>query len=324
MTIQLSESQKQAIKLALDFSISNDKIFNIVGDAYTGKTTLVPYLVKELESFLKVYNSIVGGETTITVVVPNYRLKMEYTRQCRDIEVYNISFSSIAEYDFKPTIFIIDDPYYDSEQIHPDRYNNMIYSKNNKFIFLTRTPQPINKPYRLDPIVKPVKPVKLNREDFTAKLKEDIIKDSSNTAYVTELDSGKVIDSSMDFLDKSQIAPNTMLKDYSAMHHIFENYVDSEFDGKPCKAYVFTDGSADVSYHKYSLDISTLPYGLEEYYNKTSGIGHLYVDSILSPKDIIGLKFKNVYLHSESSYSTPIHLQKVLGSALENLYILEE
>ena len=319
MTIQLSESQKQAIKLALDFSISNDKFFNIVGDAYTGKSTLVPYLAKELESFLKVYNSIVGGETSITVSVPNHRLKMEYIRQCSGIEGTPFH-CSIGVYGFKPTIFIVDNPY-DSKQPY---LNSYISAKDDKFIILSRTPKPINKSYRLDPIIKPVKPVKLNREDFTAKLKEDIIKDSSNTAYVTELDSGNVIDSSMDFLDKSKIAPNTILKDYSAMHHIFENYVDSEFDGKPCKAYVFTDGSADVSYHKYSLDISTLPYGIEEYYNKTSGIGHLYVDNILTTKDIIGLKFKNVYLHSEGSYSTPIHLEKILGSALENLYILEE
>ena len=319
MTIQLSESQKQAIKLALDFSISKDKFFNIVGDAYTGKSTLVPYLAKELESFLKVYNSIVGGETSITVVVPNHRLEMEYIRQCNSIEVTPFP-CSIGVYGFKPTIFIVDNPY-DSMQPY---LNSYISAKDDKFIILSRTPKPINKSYRLDPIIKPVKPVKLNREDFTAKLKEDIIKDSSNTAYVTELDSGNVIDSSMDFLDKSKIAPNTVLKDYSAMHHIFEKYVDSEFDGKPCKAYVFTDGSANASYHKYSLDISTLPYGIEEYYNRTSGIGHLYVDNILTTKDIIGLKFKNVYLHSEGSYSTPIHLEKILGSALENLYILEE
>ena len=322
MTIQLSESQKQAIKLALDFSISKDKFFNIVGDAYTGKSTLVPYLAKELESFLKVYNSIVGGETSITVVVPNHRLKIEHIRQCSGMEVTPFPCST-GVYAFKPTIFIIDNPY-DSKQPYLNSYNKMISAENDKFIILSRTPKSIDKSYRLDPIIKPVKPVKLNREDFTAKLKEDIIKDSSNTAYVTELDSGNVIDSSMDFLDKSKIAPNTVLKDYSGMHYIFENYVDSEFDGKPCKAYVFTDGSADASYHKYSLDISTLPYGIEEYYTKTSGVGHLYVDNILRTKDIIGLKFKNVYLHSEGSYNTPIHLEKILGSALENLYILEE
>ena len=322
MTIQLSESQKQAIKLALDFSISNEKFFNIVGDAYTGKSTLVPYLAKELDSFLKVYNSIVGGETSITVSVPNHRLRMEYIRQCSGIEVTPFP-CSIRAYGFKPTIFIIDDPY-NSKQFYSASYNNIIAANDDKFIILSRTPRPINKSYRLDPIVKPVKPVKLNREDFTAKLKEDIIKDSSNTVYVTELDSGNVIDSSMYFLDKSKIAPNTVLKDYLGMHHVFEKYVDSEFDGKPCKAYVFTDGSAVASHRKYSLDISTLPYGLEEYYNKTSGVGHLYVDNILTTKDIIGLKFKNVYLHSEGSYSTPIHLEKILGSALENLYILEE
>ena len=78
MSIQLTDSQKQAIQLALDFATSDSKILNIVGDAYTGKTTLVPYLIKELESFLNVYSSIIGEETQVGVVVLNERLKLEY------------------------------------------------------------------------------------------------------------------------------------------------------------------------------------------------------------------------------------------------------
>ena len=321
MAIQLSESQKQAIKLALDFSTSNDRFFNIVGDAYTGKSTLVPYLAKELESFLKVYNSIAGEETSIKVVLPKRRLRMEYIRQ--GINMEGVSYYNSGASCTKPTIYIIDDSY-DSRYLYPDNYSNRAASKDSKFILLSRTPKPVNKSYRLDPVVKPVKPVRLNREDFTAKLKEDIIKDSSNTAYVTELYSESVIDSSMDFLDKSKIAPNTVLRDYSGVYHLFEKYIDSRFDGKPCKAYVFTDSLAGVALCKYMLDASTIPYEFEEYSDKTSDINYIYVDSILTPNDIIGLKFKNVYLHSEGSYSTPSHLQKVLGSALENLYILGE
>ena len=321
MTIQLSESQKQAIKLALDFSVSNDRFFNIVGDAYTGKSTLVPYLAKELESFLKVYNSIAGEEASIKVVVPNRRLRMEYIRQGNNTE--DVSFYGIGTFCNKPTIYIIDDPS-DNNHFYPVNYHNLASSEDSKFILLSRTPKPVNKSYRLDPVVKPVEPVRLNREDFTAKLKEDIIKDSSNTAYVTELDSESVINSSMYFLDKSKIAPNTVLEDCSGVYHLFEKYVDSKFEGKPCKAYVFTDSSRDITLCKYMLDASTLLPEFEDYFAKTSDINYLYVDSILTPNDIIGLKFKNVYLHSEDSYSTPRHLQKVLGSALENLYILEE
>lgn len=321
MNIQLSESQKQAIQLALDFSISDERFLNIVGDAYTGKSTLVHYLVKELEAFLKVYNSIVGEDTFIKVVVPKHRLKMEYLRHGSDIEV--VHFHHIGLKANRPTIYIIDDPF-NNEHLYPDNYSHMISNEKSKFIFLTKNPKPNMKSYRLDPAIKPVKPVRLNKEDFTAKLKEDIIKDSSNTAYVSALHTGDVIDSSMDFLDKSKIAPNTILKDHSAVHHLFENYIDAKFDGVPCKAYVFTDASAEVTCCKYILDESTIFSDLEPYFENTSDINYLYVDNILSPDDVIGLKYKNVYLHSEGSNSTPRHLQKVLGSAVENLYILEE
>lgn len=320
MTIQLTESQKQAIQLALDFSVSDEKFFNIVGDSYTGKTTLVPHLAKELESFLKIYNSIVGEDTFVKVVVPKHRLKMEYLRHSSGIEAVQVH--HIGVYGIRPTIFIIDDPY-DNEHFYPDNYSRAISNGKSKFIFLTKNPKPNMKSYRLDPAIKPVKPVRLSREDFTTKLKEDIIKDSSNTAYVTALSSELVIDDSMDFLDKSKIAPNTVLKDYSAVSHLFENYVDTTFDGEPCKAYVFTDKSADVTNYKYILDKATVSSELKEFFKDTPDINYIDVDTILTPDSIIGLKFKNVYLHSEGSYNTPRHLQKVLGSALENLYILE-
>ena len=321
MTIQLTESQKQAIKLALDFSISDETFFNIVGDAYTGKTTLVPYLAKELEAFLKVYNSIAGEDTSIKVAVPTRRLEMEYLRHGSDIEV--APFHRIRLSSPMPTIYIIDDPFND-DRFYPSNFTHTVSNKKSKFIFLTKNPKPNIKSYRLDPAIKPVKPVRLNRKDFTAKLKEDIIKDSSNTAYVRALHTVAVIGSSMDFLDKSQIAPNTILKDCSAVHHIFESYTDTKFDGVPCKAYVFTDASADNAGYKYILDESTLLSYLEPYSEKTTDINYLYVDNILTPNDVIGLKYKNVYLHSEGINSTPRHLQKVLGSAVENLYILEE
>lgn len=321
MTIQLTESQKQAIQLALDFSVSDEKFFNIVGDSYTGKSTLVPYLAKELESFLKVYNSIIGEDTSVKVVVPKHRLKMEYLRHGSDVDA--VQFHYMGIFGIKTTIFIVDDPY-DNEHFYPDNYSRAISNGKSKFIFLTKNPKPNMKSYRLDPAIKPVKPVRLSREVFTTKLKKDIIKDSSNTAYVTALSSGWVIDDSMDFLDKSKIAPNTMLKDYSAVLHLFENYVDTSFDGKPCKAYVFTDESADVTHYKYMLDKATISYELEGYFKDIADINYVNVDTILTPDNIIGLKFKNVYLHSEGSYNTPRHLQKVLGSALENLYILED
>ena len=322
MTIQLTESQKQAIQLALDFSISDETFFNIVGDAYTGKTTLVPYLAKELEAFLKVYNSIAGEDTSIKVAVPTRRLKMEYLRHGSDIEV--APFQRIRLSSPMPTIYIIDDPFLNDDRFYPSNFTHTVSNKKSKFIFLTKNPKPNIKSYRLDPAIKPVKPVRLNRKDFTAKLKEDIIKDSSNTAYVRALHTVAVIGSSMDFLDKSQIAPNTILKDCSAVHHIFESYTDNKFEGIPCKAYVFTDASADNTGYKYILDESTLLSYLEPYSEKTTDINYLYVDNILTPNDVIGLKYKNVYLHSEGINSTPRHLQKVLGSAVENLYILEE
>ena len=318
MTIQLTESQKQAIQLALDFSISDKTFFNIVGDAYTGKTTLVPYLVKELEAFLKVYNSIAGEDTSIKVAVPTRRLKMEYLRHGSDIEVATFPRTEVTSP--MPTIYIIDDPFND-DRFYPSNFTHTVSNKKSKFIFLTRNPKPNIKSYRLDPAIKPVKPVRLNRKDFTAKLKEDIIKDSSNTLYVSALHTGGVIDSSMDFLDKSQIAPNTVLKDSSAVHHIFENYIDIEFEGTPCKAYIFTDASAETTGYKYMSDESALFSYLEPY---SADINYFYVDNILTPDGVIGLKYKNVYLHSEGINSTPRHLQKVLGSALENLYILEE
>lgn len=317
MSIQLTDSQKQAIQLALDFATSDSKILNIVGDAYTGKTTLVPYLVKELESFLNVYSSIIGEETQVRVVVLNERLKLEYLMN----GINYAHLSSISPRPLKPVIYIVDNSKY-TPMIN-DRYSNYFYSLDTKFILLTREVRPNCQSYRLDPITEPVKPVRLDRDEFTAKLKEDIVKDSSNTIYVTELNSWNVIEPSTDFLDKSKIAPNTVLKDHSAAYHLFESYKHTTFNSSSCGVYVLSDASAKDSNKKYILDGATISPELGQYIENAPYVDYLYVDSTLKPDDIIGLKFKNVYLHSEGSNSTPRHLQKVLGSALENLYILE-
>ena len=248
MSIQLTDSQKQAIQLALDFATSDSRILNIVGDAYTGKTTLVPYLVKELESFLKVYSSIIGEETQVRVLVSNERLMLEYLMK----DIKYTYFNRVSLYPAVPVIYIVD-----SSNCNPvlnDEPSDYLDSPNTKFILLTRVARTNNQSFRLDPITEPVKPVRLNREDFTAKLKEDIVKETNK---------------------------------------------------------------------KYILDEATISPELGQYIENAPYVDYLYVDSILTPDDIIGLKFKNVYLHSEGSNSTPRHLQKVLGSALENLYILE-
>lgn len=317
MSMQLTDSQKQAIQLALDFATSDNKILNIVGDAYTGKTTLVPYLVKELESFLNVYSSIIGEETEVMVLSVNNRLGMEYLMN----GINYTHLSSILPMPLKPVIYIVDYSEYDPALT--DRYPYYLDDPDTKFILLTRVANPSTQSFRLDPITEPVKPVRLNRDEFTAKLKEDIIKDPSDTVYVTALDSGNVIDYRMDFLDKSKIAPNTLLKDHLGVYHIFESYKHTTFNSSSCGVYVLSDASAEDTNKKYILDGATISPELGQYIENAPCVDYLYVDSILTPDDIIGLKFKNVYLHSEDSNSTSRHLQKVLGSALENLYILE-
>lgn len=318
MNIQLTDSQKQAIQFALDFATSNNKILNIVGDAYSGKTTLVPYLVKELESFLNVYSSIMGDETEVRVLVANKRLGMKYL-----MNGINCTYlSSIPHRPLKPAIYIVD--YSEYNPTLTEGYSYYLDNPDAKFIYLTREAKPNCQCFRLDPITEPVKPVRLNREDFTTKLKEDIVKDSSNTICVTALDSGKVIDCAKDFLDKSKIAPNTLLKDPSGLYYLFESYKHTTFNSSSCGVYVLSDASAKDSNKKYILDEATISRELVQYFKYAPYVNYLYVDSILTPYDIIGLKFKNVYLHSEDSNSTSRHLQKVLGSALENLYILED